>query len=94
MMIVFRHDGQRYKQFAEFKGGRLVPTDDAIPVVEGPRPKPTRQRWDGKPWPLRIRLRCPIYVKRYPGCGCIKPLKRLWNRIRGHGNGSIRQQRK
>lgn len=32
-------------------------------------------------WLFRIRLRSPFYVKKLPGCGCVRPVKNFVRRI-------------
>lgn len=38
--------------------------------------------WIGTPWPRRLRLRSPITIAKYPGCGCIARLVDLADAIK------------
>lgn len=43
--------------------------------------------WIGYPWPKRIRIKryFPfLYIKQYPGCGCILTLKQIYSIIKPH----------
>lgn len=39
-------------------------------------------RWYGVPMPLRWKIKDRL-TKPLPGCGCVKPIKDLWLRLRG-----------
>jgi len=50
-------------------------------------PEPVRWlgiTWIGEPWPKRLRLRWPVYVRQLPGCGCIRFAKELVTMKRKH----------
>ena len=62
-------------------GGRCRDIPPPVPTELPPQRSTTVRwlglNWIGVPWPKRIRIRWPVYVLKYQGCGCIKPLKEL-----------------
>ncbi len=97
ILVAYRTEDGGFIQRCEVgRDGGLVPIGAPVPrKAPKAQPKPAGRVWDGVPWPLRIRLRWPWYIKRCPGCGCLKPVKRLWLKWKGRrvSNGeSIRQR--